>query len=113
MKLWNKTILAAAITLLIAVCDDADKKVDSNLNQTKTASQIKDAAAKASSIKYEADKHIDAVKQGSRISKQINSLKRQNPSKAEADAKSTILLIRLKRKEMKLKADAKQKAIKW
>ncbi len=57
MKLWNKTILAAAITLLIAGCDDADKKVDSNLNQAKeAASQIKDAAAdKASSIKDEAD----------------------------------------------------------
>lgn len=52
MKLWNKTILTAAITFLIVGCDDADKKLDSNLNQAKeAASQIKDAAAeKASSI---------------------------------------------------------------
>lgn len=65
MKLWNKAILAAAIILLIAGCDDADKRVDSNHNQAKeAASQIKDAVAdKASFFKDEANKHIDAVKQ--------------------------------------------------
>lgn len=111
MKLWNKTILAAAITLLIAGCDDADKKVDSNLNQAKeAASQIKDAAAdKASSIKDEADKHIDAVKQ--EADKQADQLTEKAKSiKAEADDKAQSLADQAKAKGDDVKADAKQKS---
>lgn len=60
MKLWNKTILAVAITLLIAGCEDSDKKIDTNIQQAKSsAAQIKDVAAeKASAIEDEAEKRL-------------------------------------------------------
>lgn len=102
MKLWSKTILATAMTLFITGCDDADKKVDSNLNQAKEAtSQIIDAAAdKASSIKNEADKHIDALKQDA--DKQADQLSEKAKSiKANADAITQSLADRTKAKVIK------------
>lgn len=63
MKLWSKTLIASAVCLFLAGCDDSSK-VDANLDKAKdNAQQIKEAASdKADAIKDEADKHIDAIK---------------------------------------------------
>ncbi|SAQ06047.1 late embryogenesis abundant (LEA) domain-containing protein [Klebsiella michiganensis] len=63
MKLWSKTLIASAVCLILAGCDDSSK-VDANLDKAKdNAQQIKEAASdKAEAIKDEADKHIDAIK---------------------------------------------------
>ena len=63
MKLWSKTLIASAVCLFLAGCDDSSK-VDANLDKAKdNAQQIKEAASdKAEAIKDQADKHIDAIK---------------------------------------------------
>ena len=63
MKLWSKTLIASAVCLILAGCDDSSK-VDANLDKAKdNAQQIKEAASdKAEAIKDEADKHIDTIK---------------------------------------------------
>lgn len=112
MELWSKTILAAVITLLIVGCDDADKNLDSNLNQAKVAAihTIDAAVDKASSINNEAGNHIDAVKQ--ETGKQADQLtEKANSIKADADAKTQSLIVHAKAKVDEVKVDAKQKVL--
>jgi gas vesicle protein len=87
MKLWSKTLIASAVCLILAGCDDSSK-VDANLDKAKdNAQQIKEAASdKAEAIKDQADKHIDAIKK--QAADEANNLSSQASSiKAEADKK--------------------------
>ena len=54
MKLWSKTLIASAVCLFLAGCDDSSK-VDANLDKAKdNAQQIKEAASdKADAIKVQ------------------------------------------------------------
>lgn len=92
MKLWSKTLIASAVCLILAGCDDSSK-VDANLDKAKdNAQQIKEAASdKAEAIKDEADKHIDAIKkqaadEANNLSSQASSIKAEADKKAEAIA---------------------------
>ncbi|WP_168394642.1 E3 ubiquitin--protein ligase [Erwinia amylovora] len=110
MKLWNKTLLASAICLLISGCDDASK-VDANLDKAKdNAAQIKDAAAdKASALEKDVDKHIDAIKQeASTQAQQLTD--KAKAIKAEADSKAASLSDEARNKAEAIKADAKQQS---
>lgn len=110
MKLWSKTLIASAVCLFLAGCDDSSK-VDANLDKAKdNAQQIKEAAAdKAEAIKDQADKHIDAIKK--QAADEANSLSSQASSiKAEADKKAEAIAQQAQAQADAVKQDARQKS---
>lgn len=110
MKLWSKTLIASAVCLFLAGCDDSSK-VDANLDKAKdNAQQIKEAASdKAEAIKDQADKHIDAIKK--QAADEANSLSSQASSiKAEADKKAEAIAQQAQAQADAVKQDARQKS---